>query len=244
MKCRRLAGAIVAVLLLPVSLPAQEITPAPDGTLSIRAVDVPLGRLLDALRTAALLERIVLLNDVGGRGVTLALGNVTPRRALIAALESAGVDYVLGETRLVAGDAAFRGLAVTAHAPAFLEPLHDPNGDGLTVREDKEPQQTVEASPIETARFEMEARSRAIMLEQELQPPPVRAAPGGLVMLPFPGPDGVTPEIVVIQGGPAAQLLPFPVSTAPQPALIAPLPADPRLRELIEALYPGRGTGR
>jgi hypothetical protein len=244
MRSHAIAAALVALgLMLPASLSAQEITRAPNGTLSVQAVDVPLGRLLEALGSAAVFEKVMLSNDVERRRVTLALENATPRRAMIAALDSAGVDYVMGETRLVAGDAAFRGIAGTARASAPVESVDHLGDETLALRREALAAETADPSPIDTARFEMETRSRAIMLEQELQPPPIRPAPGSLVMLPFPGPDGVTPESVVI-GGPAAQLLPFPVSPVPQPAQVAPLPADPRLRELIEALYPGRPSGR
>jgi hypothetical protein len=240
--------ALALVLVTPAAAAAQEIAQAADGTLSVRASGVPLGQLLEALGRIEPLGTLVLTNGVEERRVTIALTGLSPRRAVLAVLEAAGVDYVLGQRRLVAGDAAFRGTGGADRPPAVLhtspvaeppatpsDPIPDPpatpSADAAGFTDDRD--------AIATAVAEAEARTRAILLEQDLSAP-MRVRPGGVVALPFPGPDGVTPVTVVKPLTPGLPAVPFPAGPAAgaAPDAPAPLPADPQLRQLIEALSP------
>src|SRR5881397_3172092 len=104
---------LAALMAIPSNLAAQEIARSTDGTISVRASDVPLGRLLRAVGQVVPFQKLVLDPNVEERPVTVTVEGIGIQQALMTILGSAAVDYVLASDdegtslKLVAGNRVF-----------------------------------------------------------------------------------------------------------------------------------------
>jgi hypothetical protein len=234
-------SAALASLFLLTAWPAgaQTVVERADGTISVRATDLPLTDVLHAIGNIRPFEKLDVAAAIETTPVTVEIADVSIRAALIAVLDaSPGVDYVLsgsanGERlRLVAGKAVTPRTALRTDAtPKPSDDAGPPERPTIRkgmadIRQAAESTQTDRPSDPATE-LVMEH------LTQLLTGPQMRPRPGAAMELPFPGPDGqpllVTPSQVRTAAG----------STEPnssrQSTLIA-LPSDPGLRDLYSAL--------
>jgi hypothetical protein len=244
-----LLQAALALLLLapPSAVSAQEIARAADGTISVRASQVPLGRLLSALLELGPFEKIAVRDDVGARPVTLTLERVTVTQALVQALNGAGVDYVLGPGRLVIADSTVTVATDAAVAARQDGPMNQQAADSRRKRAeaDAEAQAAAASEALANVARDDDAQYRIAQLHRALAPAALPIPPGAPVALPFPGPDGVTP-IMEIKGSPPAPGAPFPEAD-PGPRAAAtpvPRPAEPDVPPPIDASTRERDAAR
>jgi hypothetical protein len=210
------AGLLITLLLVPAAA-AQEVIENVDGTVSIRASDIPLGRVLGAIAKVNPFEKLVIDPSVEDRSVTVAVEHVSIARALSRILISADVNYVLaGSGRLFVGggrasvpdDGSRPGAAnPIAKTPDLTVPEPDPvaSQSNVNTTEPEEPNDRPDHFASESRQFE---------LDRALTPsaPPMRGG-GGPIELPFPGPNG-GPVTVFQPPGTAILTLPFPVAPA------------------------------
>ena len=237
----RAVVAVAGVLVLGVAARSAaqtlEIVPRSDGSIAVRAVDVPLEDLLKALPILGPGGRLILRNDVGQRRVTVTLDQATVLSAAIAALEAAGVDYVLGETRVVAGEAGFRGNPAAA-AEVVASPAVDARDEDRVRRDERadEDESDSEAVRAERARIASEGPGRIATVRQALAAPPGGNAPGAWVSLPFPASENGGTAGAMRPSGPAALSLPFPGAAAGPAQRPAAVVTDPRVLQLMHEL--------
>jgi len=257
------------VLLGPWCVSAQEIQREPDGTVSIRAAAIPLGRLLEAVARVAPFQKLVLDPSTANRPVSVTLSAVSMRQALTDILRAAEVDYALAtdedgrSLRLIAGDKTFVASAVRARTATPPPSVAAERVEDVAVFKSQDQgsadSSTTDAPDTGAGIAGQPANSSAEVwrsqeLERALSVPPLRVPPGGMIELPFPGPDGL-PLVAIMPPKGTPRVLPFPNAPLPkasvaQPASAAtPRPgaspvADPHLQELIEALAPKPGSGK
>src|SRR4051812_29884230 len=92
---RRVIAAAVWIAAGAVWVAAQDVVRQADGHVSLHVVARPLGAILRDLGAQRPFERLSLEEAAAAKPVTLNVDNATVRGAVIAVLESAGVNYVL-----------------------------------------------------------------------------------------------------------------------------------------------------
>jgi hypothetical protein len=150
-------------------------------------------------------ERLAIDPEVENVGVTIDIDASTVRQALVAILKASQVNYAVSaddggrSIRLAAGNRAVMA-ARTPGAPSSPFAGAQPIFESVAAPAAQvEPAQPDSASDSE----------RLLLLQQALNPPAMKAPPGTLIELPFPGTDGQPLTAVVPpQGTPVA--LPFP----------------------------------
>jgi hypothetical protein len=217
------------MLIAAVPASAQTVTKAADGTVSIKADGVPLGRLLQSIAELHPFQRLIVAEESRDRPITVNIDNVPLREAVIEVLKSAEVGFVLlGSDRLV--------VAGSAGTPLTLPPADARHAEATI-----SPERVTDNPPVMTAEEKAAADERFQELERLLTVPPVAGPRRGGVMLPFPGADGApvfspyldpAASVEPMTGAPAAA----PRGTAPS----LPLAADPALRQLLQSLQPPR----
>lgn len=257
------------VLLSPWRVSAQEIQRESDGTVSIRADAIPLGRLLEAVARVTPFQKLVLDPSTADRPVSVTLTAVSMRHALTDILRAAEVDYALAtdedgkSVRLIAGNKTFVASAQRAQAATPPSVASERVEDVVVFRPPKQvpaDSSTTDAPDTSAGIAGQPADpfagvQRSQELERALSVPRLHVPPGGIVELPFPGPDGL-PQIAIMPPKGVGPVLPFPDAPLPKAPMGQPAPAatprqggaspvaDPHLQELIEALTPKPGSGK
>jgi hypothetical protein len=245
---------------------AQSVNTVADDTVTLHAIAVPLGRVLRAIAADRPLAKLTLDPDVEDRPVTVSLERSDLRRALIAVLVSAEVDYVIAggsgaPLRLVAGDRSFVAAKqrdvleapigrASGHAAAAVDVVTR-SDDARTSSDDTTDSyqllSAAQASELaaQRAAYQSEMAPRIQDMERALALPRLVPAPGSTIDLPFPGPDG-SPMTTIVPPPGVRQMSPLPgligsatvVPTATVPTRSPSVP-DPQLQELMHILVPG-----
>jgi hypothetical protein len=234
---------VASVLLFATALSAQEITREPDGTVSVQASNVQLGHLLRALAELGSLEKLVLKGDVDTRRVTLTLAGLTIREALVQVMVIARVDYVLGGARLVVGDSESGSDHSSTLDPVISGRFRESPQQARTFL--RKTEATFDTAAAAAPRADagsavLEAQLRNANLQEALAVPVLPLAPGSVVNLPFPSPDGTTPLSEIMPSHQPPQALPFPETVRRLPPGGVPLTTDRKVQELINTLSPSR----
>lgn len=247
-------GLAAALLSIRPSLSAQEITKDANGTISVRASDIPLGRLLRALAEVTPVQDLKLDPSIEGRPVTVAVDSVNLRRVLTAILGNAGVDFVLASdetdkfVRLVAGDRRFIAssqrpandqpsvsiaagrvmdrvvLGQVGSAPAASPVVTDVPAHSVVASNEISAGVSNAASGEAPDPFTAVVRNQE--LERALSESTLKIAAGGIVELPFPTESGAPLFAVKPPKGAIGPALPLPIAVAqPVPAAQSPRPA-------------------
>jgi hypothetical protein len=257
----------LSAALIASTAAAQEVSANADGTVSIRASETPLLRILRAVAEVHPFTRLVIDPDVEDRPVTVTIEHANVTRALTRILISADVNYVFsGSDRLFIGEG--RAAGENPQSVRGSSVVREPE----LIADDPIINTVVVVTPIDSA-DRIVSESRKFELERALTPPglPVRN-PNVPIELPFPGPDG-RPVTVLQPQGTVIPTLPFPFApaepinvltspspsaaigssrpgvpvTAPQPkpqSQVIVAPVDPRLRQLMEVLAPPADPSR
>jgi hypothetical protein len=186
-----LFGAAVAFALMAEPLSAQTVIPGPDETISVHAQSV---RLVDVLRAVAAVhpfEKLIIEAAVENRLVTVAIDAVDTKRALVAILEAAEVDFAMaGPKRLIAGKSVGVADLPSTPAPAAPESTQEAVAQNVV---------------IDPAAEQIRMQRQNVELEQAFARPAALPPPGSVLLLPFPAADGspVT-AIKPVLGVPAA----------------------------------------
>lgn len=177
--CRSALTLAVFLLCASPAARAQNVVVTGDGTVTIKAADVELGRLLRDFAALHPFEKLTIDPQLENRPVTLTLDRVTVRDALIAILDRAEANYLL------VADPEGHSVRVVAQSRDSLSPI---------------PPADISPSGESTVAIEE--------LDRALNAPRTRLSPGAIVELPFPGPDG-TPLFTAIPDGPVNRAVPF-----------------------------------
>lgn len=232
---RHLLTAAVLAGLFSLDASAQQVVRHDAGTVSVNAVDVPVGVLLRELGSLGPFSKLRVDPTADSVRVTITLDHVPLHVAIVEVLKKTDVGFVF------AGGVEGEPFRLIAEMFEFVE---TPGGRTVApaqvaeaVPEDEVERPEVAAEAIREATTNTD-RTVAAMTDA-LSAPSVPAHSTGVVTMPFPDAAGA-PITQIVTPGIRSQALPFPAAAVPPsrtPSQAAPQ-SEPSLQALEETLSP------
>jgi hypothetical protein len=235
---RRLATAAIVGCLLGTPVAAQHVVSHGDGTISVRALDVPLGVLLRELSQQIEAATFRVDPAADRQLVSIDLDALPAAAAVVEVLKRVDVDFVFS------GGRAGEPVRLLAAMFEFTEPAATTSlkgASGAASAEHVEDEQVEHLSDAAVNDALADTQRTLAAMTSALTTPVTRPAPGGVVALPFPDEAG-EPAVQTVAPG-ADRAIPFPAVAGPPqaaPARAAPLPQESSFTALEQALAPPR----